>query len=405
MGIKLFLSDLHIGDGAANDDFAYDKELIRLLSQMKDADQNYELIIIGDGLEILEGEVVRKIGLVNFYDVCNLVDGNAVESIIEKHRTVFEFLRDLAKTNKIRYIVGNHDYYLLTSESLKNSLMNFINSKKFEIIPYLYDEDNGIFAQHGSQHDLMYSFTKDKSGDLIPPLGDYITRYTMMSFEPMLKSVQLPTEIVRDYDNIRPTMDAIDWLEYINLVYKVPVDLVGEWIKSFLKIFNTQEFDKWIRARFPRTYGFGEFFFRNSIFFQIGRKLTGWGDEVQKFRGANYLRTKAEKILNAYHIPQWKLTEKDIAGYSKVLPDIDYSKLKLIVFGHNHLPGFYVIPTPKGPKYYINTGTWRPLVEKSRGKWGQIIFHKKTELNYAVIETSGKDISAETHLVSRVTLN
>jgi len=405
MSLKLFLSDLHIGDGAANDDFVYDLELVRLLDQLKDVDEKYEVVIIGDGLEILEGESVRKIGLVNFDQVCKSVNKDAVESIINRHKSVFEFLRSLARTNKIHYIVGNHDYYLLVNDGLRNAFVDFMNSDNFEIIPHFYDEENGIFAQHGSQHDLMYAFTIGKNGDLIPPLGDYVTRYTMSSFEPMLKSVHLPTEIVRDYDNVRPTMDAVDWLEYINSVYKIPVDLVGEWVKSFLKIFNTQEFDKWIKTRFPRTYEFGEFFFRNSIFFQMGRKITRWGDEIQRFKGTNYLKSKAEKILNSSNMPQWKISEKDVAGYSKEVPQIDYSKLKVVLFGHNHLPGFYVIPTPQGAKYYVNTGTWRPLVEKSRGKWGQLIFHKKTELNYAVIETNKGESIVETHLVSRVVLN
>ncbi|BBJ28578.1 metallophosphoesterase [Athalassotoga saccharophila] len=405
MGLRLFLSDLHIGDGTANDDFVYDRELIRLLNQMKDIDENYEIVFVGDVLEILEGDSVRKIGLVNFNKVCASLNEDAIGSIIEKHKILFEFLRSLVRTNKIYYIIGNHDYYLLFNQRLMNSLIDFMNSKNFIVTSYFYDEEDGILSQHGSQYDFIYSFSKDKENVLIPPLGDYITRYTMINFEPILHSVYLPVETVRDYDNIRPTMDVVDWLEYINMIYKIPVDLVGEWLRSFLKIFQTSEFNKWIRVKFPHTYPIGDFFFKNPIFFQIGRKITTLGDEIQKFRGVNYLKSKAEKILNAYHMPEWRLKEKDFLGYSDKMPDINYERLKIVVFGHNHLPGFYVIPTPKGPKYYINTGTWRPLVEKSRGKWGQRIFHKKVELNYAIISKDKNLLSAETHLVSRVILS
>lgn len=405
MALKLFLSDLHVGDGTANDDFVYDKELIRLLDQMKDLDEKYEIVFVGDVLEILEGESVRKIGLVDFDKVCSSLKEDAIESILSKHKSVFEFLRSLVRTNKIYYIVGNHDYYLLYSQKLMNYLVNFMNSKNFIVTSYFYDEEDGILSQHGSQYDFIYSFAKGKNNEIIPPLGDYITRYTMTNFEPILRSVNLPMETVRDYDNVRPTMDVLDWLEYVNMIYKIPVDLVGEWVKSFLKIFQTTEFNKWIRAKFPRSYPIGDFFFKNPIFFQVGRKITSLGDEIQKFRGVNYLRSKAEKILNAYHMPQWKLTEKDFVGYSNDMPEINYERLKIVIFGHNHLPNFYVIPTPKGPKYYINTGTWRPLVEKSRGKWGQRIFHKKVELNYVILNKDRNVISTEAHLVSRVILN
>jgi UDP-2,3-diacylglucosamine pyrophosphatase LpxH len=405
MALKLFLSDLHIGDGSSNDDFVYDRELIRLFNQLKDVDENYEIVLIGDGLEILESDAVRKIGLVNFSQICESIRKDVLTLIIDRHRVLFEFIRDLARTHKIHYVVGNHDYYFIVNDELKNFMLDFMNSKNFEITSHFYDEENGIFAQHGSQHDLMYAFTKTKDDHLIPPLGDYVTRYTMGSFEPMLRSANLPIDVARDYDNIRPTMDAIDWLEYINAIYKVPIDLVGEWIRSFLKAFKTNEFEGWIHSRFPRTYWMGEIVFRSPTFFQIGRRLTTLVDDFQKFRNTNYLKSKAEKLLNAYHVPEWKLSMKDVVGYSDRVPDIDYSKLKVVLFGHNHLPGFYVIPTPAGPRYYVNTGTWRPLVEKTRGKWGQIIFHKKIELNYALINTDGNDSVIETHLVSRVVLN
>ncbi len=405
MGLKLFLSDLHIGDGSANDDFVYDIELMKLLNQLKDADDHFEIILIGDGLEFLESDAVRKMGLMHFSDVCNSMGEDVLIPIIEKHRSLFDFIRRIAKTNKIHYVIGNHDYYLIANEALRNSLINFMDSKNFEIISHFYDEENGIFAQHGSQYDLMYAFTISKSGKIIPPLGDYVTRYTMESFEPILRSANLPVEVVRDYDNIRPTMHAVNWLEYINTIYKVPVDLVGEWIRSFLMAFKTNEFEGWIHSRFPHAYWLGEMFFRSPGLFEIGRKISNFAEQIQRFRNTNYLKSKAEKLLNAYHMPDWKLGMKDIVGYSEKVPEIDYSKLKMILFGHNHLPGFYIIPTPMGTKYYVNTGTWRPLVEKSLGKWGQIIFHKKIELNYAIIKNDGGDMNLETHLVNRVMLN
>lgn len=401
MATKLFISDLHVGDGTAGDDFAYDYELAKLLEEAHEADSNTELIILGDGLELLESKAVRDIGLVNFPTLCDSMDSSILTPIFDKHKLMFDSISKFAKTHKVSYIVGNHDYYILVNDKIREALLERMIFPNFKILPHLYDEASGIFAQHGNQYDVTNSFASAKDGRVIPPMGEYVTRYTMNHFENILRSVKLPEKVIEDYDNVRPVFHVMDWLRYVNIVYKVPVDLVSEWTQSFLLAFKSQEVKDWSRVKFPHTYWLSDLFLKRAGWFAFGRKLVNFGNEFFKLRDTNYLKMKAEKILSANTFPAWKLQGKDFAGYSKVIPDIDYKNLKMVLFGHNHLPGFYVIPTPEGPKYYVNTGTWRPLVEKAFGKGGRTIFHKKVEMNYVIIKEEKKDFIVETRLISR----
>ncbi len=405
MSLKLFVSDLHVGDGSASDDFAYDREFYKLLEDVDEADRNAELVIIGDGFEILESDAVKQMGLINFFDLCNSLDGDVIEMIFNKHKLFFNALMNFSKHHKIVYVVGNHDYYILVNDKLKEALLEKIGSPNFKIVPHFYDEEFGIFAQHGNQYDVANSFAYMQDGHLVPPIGDYITRYTMKYFEPILRSTKLPEEVVRDYDNVRPVSYAVDWLKYVTYIYKLPVDLMKEWRRSFFMAFRSEEARAWTRVKFPHSYWLSDFFTQKAGWFEFGRRITKLVDDIFRFKETNYLKMRAEKILNSETNPDWKLTSKNVAGYSKEPPDIDYSRLKMVFFGHNHMPDFHIIPTPSGSKYYANTGTWRPLVERSVGKYGQVTFHKKIEMNYILVKKDRDDFVVETRLISRTRIN
>ncbi len=390
-----------MGDGTASDDFSFDEEFACVLDSVE-KDEEAELVILGDGLEILESEFVRSLGTIGFAEVCAALNGDVIEAIVEKHRRFFESLKKFAKHHRVTYVVGNHDYYLIPNAELRERFLYEIHSENFKIVPHFYDADRGIFAQHGNQYDVTNSFFYVKDKKLVPPIGDYITRQVMNEFEPFLRSLDLPEEVVRDYDNVRPLSHAIDWLKYITYVYKLPVDLTLAWKRSFSKVFQSEEAKNWLKVRFPHTYWLSDFFTQRSGWFDFGRKIVKFIDMIFKVEDTNYLKRKAEKILNAKWNPEWKLSKKDVAGYSESPPEVDYANLRMVLFGHNHLPGFYIIPTPEKPRYYANTGTWRPLVEKSSSKFAGVVFHKKVEMNYVVLKDDGKDFIVETRLTNRV---
>ncbi len=155
---RLFLSDLHIGDGSAKDDFEFDAELSNLITdfaQHSDA----EIVIVGDGFEILESRAVKEIGLVSFNELGEQLDGSVIDGIARKHPLVFQTLREFAKNHSVFYVVGNHDYYLLSNKSLQERVAELLNIR---VVPYYYNPDIGILAIHGNQFDIINKFGYDK---------------------------------------------------------------------------------------------------------------------------------------------------------------------------------------------------------------------------------------------------
>jgi UDP-2,3-diacylglucosamine pyrophosphatase LpxH len=86
---QIFISDLHIGDGSAKDDFEFDDELIDLLEHFS-TQPDVELIIVGDGLELLESRAVKDFGLTSFDVLVSSLDGTALSGIESRHPRLFK---------------------------------------------------------------------------------------------------------------------------------------------------------------------------------------------------------------------------------------------------------------------------------------------------------------------------
>jgi len=85
--VKIFISDLHLGDGSRTDDFHRDKELLEFLEFV--GSQAQELIILGDFLELWQADLDRA---------------------LFRHSEIINKLLSLRNKVKITYVIGNHDY-------------------------------------------------------------------------------------------------------------------------------------------------------------------------------------------------------------------------------------------------------------------------------------------------------
>ena len=131
---KVFLSDLHLGDGSASDDFHKWSELIGLFDKYCDA----KIIILGDIFELWQARLDR---------------------IIWHNADIY----DLLQCNNVICIYGNHDYLPFAQ------YINCDNTVWSETY-----EDGLIFAQHGHQHDVFNKY-KNPLLSLKWPIGKYIT--------------------------------------------------------------------------------------------------------------------------------------------------------------------------------------------------------------------------------------
>ncbi len=392
---RLFLSDLHIGDGSAKDDFEFDAELSNLIadfSQHSDA----EIVIVGDGFEILESRAVKDIGLVPFYELGTQLDGSVIDDIARRHPIVFEAFREFAKSHKIFYIVGNHDYYLLSNKSLRERLAELLN---VEVIPYYYNPDIGILAIHGNQFDIINKFGYDKkNGSLVPPLGDYIARYMMFHFDEYIQTFA-PIEVTRDYDNVRPILDVFHWFDRAVEVYDLGVDILELWISTFLNMMRTSEAKFWMKKNFPVMHCFSRVFLNRVGGMKFGSLLVRMTMKIRNFRKTDYLYKTAKALLVGNKV----LTKEDLLGYCDKAIEID--ELNGVIFGHIHHNCLRIIPHDGQNKFYINCGSWRPVVEKVNGK-KKFGFQRKAELFYTIIvDNPGSDLEIITSVTNKMNRN
>lgn len=129
--MKIFISDLHLGDGSKADDFSRDKELLKFLNFVEY--QKAELYLVGDVFELWQ---------------CDL------DKILWNHAEVFEALLNADAVG----INGNHD---------------FIPYSRIWFDTFI-DVDEGIIAQHGHQYDQFNRY-KNPLFSLKWPIGKYIT--------------------------------------------------------------------------------------------------------------------------------------------------------------------------------------------------------------------------------------
>ncbi len=367
----LVLSDLHIGDGSAKDDFHYDDELVELLGRFDDSDTT--LILNGDTLEILESECVKSLGLIPFEELSMRICPQVVDMIEENHPEVFEAVRSFS--GRVIYIAGNHDYYVLVNPLLRIKVEERLGA---EVVPFHYIDDLQTLVIHGNQFDVINRFSRNrKTGELVPPLGDFISRYMMIFFDEQIEAL-VPEQVIRDYDNVRPLLDVFNWFEHVKEVYDVGQDLVEMWVSSFLRLMRTSFARDWLRSNYPVLRFTSRIFLNKLGGVKLGEMLVRAVMGLRKVRRTDYLLRTARNLL----LGRRKLSEEDFLGYDSIPLPLG-KPLKGIVMGHIHHSAFRIFPSSEGYKFYINTGTWRPVVERIKGK-GKA-FQKKAELSYALV--------------------
>jgi UDP-2,3-diacylglucosamine pyrophosphatase LpxH len=396
--MKVFLSDLHIGDGSTKDDFYFDNDIINLLNDLYYLPK-VELHFVGDLFELLESSTVREIELHPMNKLIEVLDESIIKKIEKAHFTLFSALRKFSTKHKVRYIIGNHDYYILKNKKMRGYLLNLF--PKMEILPHYYDEEYGIWVQHGNQYDITNRFNIDKNGELIFPLGDYLARYNMKHFEKKLYNSPLPKDIIKDYDNVRPNLDVFLWFKYIDK--KFNLKLTSEWLDSFVRMIKSDGAKYWLKKNFPFLRVFTRLFVNKTGGIIFGSYIVNSITKRRMVKKTSYLFNVAKRLFTSHEFPENRLNEKDVLGYSDEVPEIDYKNLNFIIFGHTHSPFFRGLNVDGKMKYYINTGAWKPVVERV-GRYTNEGFLRKNELSYVILKKSGNSIEAETKLINKVVL-
>ncbi len=399
---RVFISDMHIGDGLICDNFIFDDELEKLLLDLIASGEETELVIVGDGLELMESKVVKDLGLIPFNQLQEQIDPIVINNIVNNHPKVFNALSKFCRRNRLVYVIGNHDYYFHTNPKLRKRFKELMGSgENIHFVPYFYDRNWGVFAIHGNNFDPGNRFGKDKDGELIPPIGDYMTRYMMINFREILINGDVPEHIPHDYDDVQPNMDVFEWFSTMMKTYDMGINLVELWMEELLKMLKTVQAKHWIKSNYPIAHRFSNLFIKSNRGIKLGRIMVGLVSKVRSLKRTNYMKTKAEKILNrAFENPKkYGFKERDFYGYCD-MPDIDYENLRGLIFAHRHKFENYVLPSYGQTRFYINTGTWRTVIERDGKRKGK--FLKRSELAYVFIDDSEEDLSINAVTQNRI---
>jgi len=134
--MKIFISDLHLGDGSRTDDFHRDKEFLQFLDFVQG--QARELVILGDLFELWQADLDR---------------------VLFRHSEVINKLLSLRNKIKLTYIIGNHDYI---------PFVKFADSVEGIGLEYR-DSENGIVAEHGHKYDIFNRYKNPLKSVKWPP--------------------------------------------------------------------------------------------------------------------------------------------------------------------------------------------------------------------------------------------
>ncbi len=221
--VKIFMSDLHMGNGSGADDFTKIKEKI-FISVIKELQDKYavgsEIVLLGDVFDLVEhkSEDYEK----------------AMSDSLDAHQPVIESLKGwLKKGNKIFYITGNHDHALrrpAISRLLAERLSENESSedpclwKSFMVDDWYISKSFKLYAEHGNRLDINNNHQGYESC-----FGDIIVKKVLRPLE--------SSELSRDFftdkkwspsdglesndpfsfiDNIRPRGSIFPWINKLS---------------------------------------------------------------------------------------------------------------------------------------------------------------------------------------------
>jgi UDP-2,3-diacylglucosamine pyrophosphatase LpxH len=400
---RLFLSDLHVGDGYLDDNFNQDDAFASLLESFGSSGQKTELVLLGDIFELLESKVVREMGFCSFDEVCTQIDTSVIDHILGRHPKIGMALKKYLRLNRVTYVIGNHDYYFFTKKELRDRVNDYLaEGEGINFVPYFYDPIWGVFGYHGSNFDVSNRFGKEKkTGKIIAPIGDYMARYMMIHFKERLRDENVPVSIAEDFDDVRPNIDVFDWVKYIRETYHLGIDLTELWMAELLKMLRTASAKSWMKSNYPTAHKLSGLFVNEWGGIKLGRFMIDIVAKLRKLRRTDYMRQKAKKVLlKGNTCPEYRFKESDFWGFGS-LPDIDYPSLNGILFGHRHRFDSLIFPHKGQNRFYINTGTWRNVIERGN-KNDYEKFVKRIEYSYALVKEEEGHLCVQTIMNSKI---
>lgn len=326
------VSDIHLCRGQS-DNFKYDRELSRFLTDSLKHLGPLEIILNGDILDLIAIEEEGDMSKILW-------------EIEAAHKGVFDVLRKAARRAHLIFVPGNHDHQLRDRRVAKELA---------KIVPGIEVATSGIYQtrDRSGGRDVFYHFEHGDAHDpwssLISPQEDRAAKTNTIAKDMMNEFFRQPLKIL----TLTPVGAALDALD--RTLVKLDLEphesrLFEERVKPLIRRFKL---NARVLCKFAASLSVGKMKEFGKIYISMIGAEIAHGEEP-------FYRAAAGRIATS----------------------LDNAELKVVSFGHTHKPE--VVSLPDGV-LYANSGTWGQDVKKvppdrfyevSKGTY--LIFNKDT---------------------------
>jgi UDP-2,3-diacylglucosamine pyrophosphatase LpxH len=418
------LSDLHFTDettacnvhGSA---FEYLGDAI--VSASKKGTHEVHLLLLGDIFDLVRtsywlkngiarerrpwgGHLSRASGMNSDADAVERQFNDIFSAIIERTSTrgLIDMINMLpAATGKqvtVTFVPGNHDRIFNNIASLGGRLGALIEGVELRIANRLHAPEYGVLARHGHEWDPIchgFEFANgvlgrdpwlkrfDPSAYEVMAIGEPITAELMAGFLYRTRMlIGTPNDDDRvflrnlqDANNLRPMLQMFHWIGWHTKErWSKYEDLLAEAIRESLEdLLSSSLAARWDRMR-PDLLAWGD----------ITDHLSHVATLLNRGHGLEPLRTLVLAGVKLKSALRFFLRDDDdddlVRGAEEEYRELDDDRIQYILYGHTHEARHDCFHAAQDGRVrmYINTGTYLPLIERSRDGLSYASAHQMT---------------------------
>lgn len=372
------ISDLHLGnDLAYSENVKHLNRLNQFLKEVRASSTIKELVIAGDMFD--EWYIPSR---TNTYE--NKSQSDFILKTVAANKAIFDVLNGIITDKKIKvtYIPGNHDMGFTPANI--DLAMPGVNQARDAGRNGLgtYNPDNypEIAIEHGHRYDFFSDFTLDEAdpnvkGTTFAP-GYFFARIAANSFVNPI-AIENRTRVPDVVLNNKKDPEQVSKYVYYKL-WKQVLDSV---------IYVNDNFDDKIITtnvdNFTKTYSINDVLPYNDANGNIQMKM--YNGLFTQEAWNNRMKANDVKVMTPIDsaiIGSLKTQYIDDQSYTQYFSSVDKQNIRVVIFGHTHIPKMISYNKNNHSCVYANTGTWED--RKSRIK-NNNIDQDSINMNFVVI--------------------
>ncbi|MWV41707.1 metallophosphoesterase [Natrialba sp. INN-245] len=382
------ISDLHIGGDEQLEEVDYLPELLAFLEELRESDEDVELIINGDAFGLWEFTTVE--GIEKF------------EVLEETYPTLFEALRETGETVQITLLPGNHDHELAAYDEYAERFdaynVDLVSEQSIDRAV----GDHVVHFEHGHQRD-QNNRIEDWGNPHSTPLGYYYN--TLVTSRAGQLSDRGRYNWLKDVQAVTPTERMPIWL-FSKYFYREMNPVLRYSLVPFLLLFNISAIVAILAGLdllgvwsmpIDRTEAFlGQFGMAGTAaWFLLVFNVSLAGLLLLVAVPLHFIRRDIRKTVDRFGVFETELTVDPEAPYEGAATEIfaDQPATSIFCYGHTHRPTLREVDGG----IMVNTGTWLKRLHRRDGIIGILppVFYPSYQLASVRIAAEPEGVAVE----------